>query len=83
MKRKVSKRIEHSTGYIIERVTNCDDYLFGSDDFDCHGPAPKNVWCVYKEVKKRKPIYFKKYKEVDFFLKRIERTLKELNEELP
>lgn len=69
--------------YVIERIDNSDEYLFGSDDYDCCGPAPKKVWCVYRESKIRKPIYFKKYKEVDFFLKRIERIQKELNEKIP
>lgn len=82
MKKKVSSK-QHYTGYVIERVDNSDDYLFGSADFDCNGPAPKKVWCVYKKVNKRKPIYFKRFKEVDYFLKRIERIQNELNEKLP
>lgn len=82
MPKKLSTQ-KHHTGYIIEKIVNKNDYLFGSDDFDCNGPAPKKVWCVYKEVNKRKPIYFKKFKEVDFFLKRIERIQNELNEKLP
>lgn len=80
-KKKINKK--YCLGYVIKRVNNSDEYLFGSDDYDCCGPAPKKVWCVYKESKIRKPIYFKRYKEVDFFLKRIERIQKELNEELP
>lgn len=74
---------KHSTGYIIERLDNTNQYLFGTDDFDCFGPAPKKVWCVYREHKKSTPVYFKKYKEVSLFLNRIERIQKELNEELP
>lgn len=80
-KKKLNKK--SCNGYVIERISNSNDYLFGTDDFDCFGPAPKKVWCVYRENKRSTPVYFKKYKEVDFFLKRIERIQKELNEELP
>jgi hypothetical protein len=80
-KKKINKK--HCCGYVIERVDNSDEYLFGSEDYDCCGPAPKKVWCVYKQTKIRKPIYFKRYKEVSLFLNRIERIQKELNEKLP